>query len=716
MKRVASGVVRGLISLAVVLVVCFAIFVGLARELVYQVDDFQAELLSLVNERTGFQLELESISGSWTGLAPRFTLRGVSVRMAKSNTDPLLIDTLDLEILLLRSLFHLEPRLRLQVDGAVGHAWSSEGRLVLSGFETLAQAEKQAKPSSPADKPEQSSLDLILAQPRIEITNSMLSVDGLYPEQVSVIVHQFKTEAGKRRRYLLGEFTANGPSKIHFSLKGKVSGSVFKKGSLEGGLYAQVDKADWLSWIPLEKRSFSNARLVNLNGGGSFWIHLEKGIANEIFSDFQFEKVELESSNEIKPPRILTLNGKARWRGQTANDWRLDLQDIRMQTPRFLWMPNYMDVESRALEEGQTRYRISVDDMDIEPWVNYYLGTQSSQSQLHRTLKKLRPAGQLQDVAVELMIAEQKVQDYRFALTLNAFQNRPWKYVPGLYDLDIRVWGKKGVTLFKVEESYLELNYPQLFRDVITINHADAGLIVRDLDDEWLLQSAPIHVNSKHAQSATQLSLTIPKDKSVAPFLQLQATLRNAEGKQKSLYLPAGILHESLLKWLDEAIVDGHLLRGDILVHGPVRKERVEPLGVLLGFTAEQGVLQFLPDWKEPVRDVVADVVVDRGEVEAHITEGLYYQQKVQRGSVVLPKRVDGEPHVLSVNARTKGAAENGFAILTQSPLRSRIGDFIEDFSLQGDMAVDFNLDVPLQPEFATQIQSTTKVTRVTEA
>jgi len=82
----------------------------------------------------------------------------------------------------------------------------------------------------------------------------------------------------------------------------------------------------------------------------------------------------------------------------------------------------------------------------------------------------------------------------------------------------------------------------------------------------------------------TQLSLSIPKDKAQSPFLQLQATLRNADGKHTSLYLPAGVIHESLLKWLDESIIDGHLLRGDILVHGPTRKHQDEPLGVLLGF------------------------------------------------------------------------------------------------------------------------------------
>ncbi|MBA55827.1 MAG: TIGR02099 family protein [Pseudomonadales bacterium] len=710
MKRVASGVVRGLLSLVVVFVVLSAIFVGVARELVYQVDDFKPELLAFVNQRFGLQVELESIAGSWKGLAPRFTLNNVSVRLANSESEAPRIETLDLEILLLRSLFSLEPRVRLRVDGAEGHAWSQDGHIVLGGFDTFAPSPED---SGDTNKPAKSNplLDKLLAQPRIEIRNSRLVVADLYSEPVTLTLHEFRTEAGKRLRYVLGDFTAHGPSDFRFALKGRVSGSVFSKGTLNGGLYLHADGADWLPWIPEENRSISAATLQSLQGGASAWINFRAGDIEEIVTDFAIDDVELSSKNDIKPPHILDLKGKARWAGDLT-EWRLDLQDIRMQTSRFLWMPSFMNLQTSVQQDGQIRYRIKIDDMDIEPWVNYYLGTQSRDSQLHQTLSKLRPAGQLQDVAIELFLVDKEVADYRFALTLNAFQNRPWKFIPGLYDLDMRAWGKKGLTLFRVDETYLELNYPQLFRDVLTVNYVDANILLRNLDDQWWLQSGPMYVNSKYAQSATQMSLSVPKDKTISPFLQLQATLRNADGKHKSLYLPAGIIQESLLKWLDEAIVDGHLMRGDILVHGPVRRDEAELRRVLLGFTARDAELQFLPDWKEPVRQGVADVVVDQGEVDARVLEGTYYGQQVKAASVTLPRydRTIDEPHILSVRAETEGPADQAFTILAKSPLRQKIGDFIEDLTLQGEVGVQFSLDVPLQSEYSDQIQSTTEV------
>ncbi|MEE2729280.1 MAG: YhdP family protein [Pseudomonadota bacterium] len=713
MKRVASGVLRGLLSLLVVLVVLVAIFVGVARELVDQVDDFKPELVSWVNERFSVHLELGSIAGSWSGLAPRFTLRDVSIRLADASGEAPHIDTLDLEILLLRSLLSLQPRVRLQVEGATGSASFKDGRIQVAGFESLSLQQRATnnRPSAAkaGAKNTSSRLDQLLAQPLIELRNSQFTITGLYREPVALTVHEFRTEAGKRRRYILGELTARGPSDVRFSLKGRVTGSVFSAGSLQGGVYLRAEDANWLPWVPPSRRTSANATLDSLQGSASVWLNFKAGKLQEILTDFAVENLSLTSKNDIKPPHIESLTGKARWAGD-ASDWRLDLQDIRMQTARFLWMPSFMNLHATQQDNGQTRYRIKVDDMDIEPWVNYYLGTQARDSKLHQTLSKLRPAGQLQDVAIELLLKDRKVEDYRFALNLNAFQNRPWNAIPGFYDLDLRAWGKKGVTLFRVDETYLELNYPQLFRDVLTLNYVDANIILRDLDDQLWLQSGPMYLNSKHAQSATQMSLSIPKDSSISPFLQLQATLRNGDGKHKSLYLPAGVIDDALLRWLDDAIIDGHLMRGDILVHGPVRRDQAEPRGVVLGFTVRDAEMRFLPDWQEPVKQGVADVVVDRGEVDARILAGSYYGQAVQSGSVRLPRYDESQPHVLSVRAQTSGPAEQAFSILTQSPLREQIGGFVDDVTLQGDVDVGFSLDIPLQKEYAHQIQSTTDV------
>jgi len=205
---------------------------------------------------------------------------------------------------------------------------------------------------SESPEPEESSLDALLAQPRLTISNSQMQIVGLYDVAVELEIHQFQTEAGRRRRYVLGDFTAHGPSDIQFSVKGKVSGSFLRPDSLSGGLYADVDAADWFAWIPAEKRALPQATLESLQGGASFWMNFKNGIAEEIFSRFKINDLAISSKNDIKPPHILNLQGNARWAGQ-ANQWRLDLQDLRLQTTRFFWLPKAVQLVSEPQGEGE---------------------------------------------------------------------------------------------------------------------------------------------------------------------------------------------------------------------------------------------------------------------------------------------------------------------------------------------------------------------------
>ncbi|NIV30449.1 MAG: hypothetical protein GWN58_13420, partial [Anaerolineae bacterium] len=100
---------------------------------------------------------------------------------------------LELEILLLRSLLNLEPRVRLRVDGAQGRAWWEAGRLTLSGFDTLPSA-ASANTDEVPENGKNSALDWLLVQPRLAITNSRFTVSNLYREPVSLTVHELRSE------------------------------------------------------------------------------------------------------------------------------------------------------------------------------------------------------------------------------------------------------------------------------------------------------------------------------------------------------------------------------------------------------------------------------------------------------------------------------------------------------------------------------------------
>src|SRR3989338_4789509 len=102
-KRVATGLVKWSIALAVALLVVQAVLVVLARQVVYEIDSLQADVAQYLSNRTGVVIELDHIRGSWKGLAPRFQIEQLRVRRSPDHEPAITAQHADLEVLLLQS-------------------------------------------------------------------------------------------------------------------------------------------------------------------------------------------------------------------------------------------------------------------------------------------------------------------------------------------------------------------------------------------------------------------------------------------------------------------------------------------------------------------------------------------------------------------------------------------------------------------------------------
>lgn len=690
LKRTVSTLARTLLWLAVVGIVLVAVVVGVARQLVSGIHELQPETAAFLSRQSGLVVEFDDLQGSWKGLAPRFRLHNFRIRQTAEQPPALLVRDLDLEILLLRSLLNLSPRVRLNLDGALLTLVQSNGRMVIEGLDTDAPEADAAPGQATAIG------DLISSQPRINLVDSRIIVKGWYAEPVVLNLKQLKAEAGRVNRYLKGDVILQGPTSLAFQLRARLRGSFFVEDSLSGQMYLDAAQADWLPWIPEDKRQFRQVKLTGLQGGNETWLEFSDSRLIDATTRFIVHQFNLDSDNEIQPPQIKRLSGVARWQRQENGGWQAGIEDFQMVTARFNWQPSVLSIAATPDSDGGVQYGVALDDAEITPWLNYFLSTQPEQGKLYDTLKALRPAGKLQRLALFMQHKDNLLTNLRLAARIEQFNSRAWEKYPGFRDLDLELWGHDGEFVFRLNDDYLELNYPDLFRDVLVLRHIDGSLRLTQNDNGFLLQSGPLHLNTDDVRTATQFSLQLPADKSQPPFMQLQATLRDVEAAKKSFYLPAGVIPPKLLTWLDEAILAGRLVRGDILVHGNLGKDQIPNRRILLGFTVTNADLRFLPDWEEPVRHADADVIVDRGGVWAEIVKGEYFGQTLTSGFVTMPRVPKGEQHILHVNVETQGPAQQGFPILQVTPLGERTGEAVKDMQLAGDMAVKFDLAVPL--------------------
>lgn len=687
-KRVAAGLLKGTLTLAVLLLVLAAVLVGLARQAVYEIDSLQEDVAALVSQQTGLWVAFDRLTGRWKGLAPRFQIEGLRVSQSSQHAPALLARQVDLEVLLLQSVLRLQPRVRLAVQGLQLTLVKRNGRLEVDGLVPAADTGGSRDLNALAE--------LVSRQPLLSLADSQVRLQGLYAQEVGLSVQNLQIEAGKVRRYASGHVTLRGPSTLSFDLKAQMRGSLLAPESLTGDLYLVAGFADWLPWIPEDRRHLGTATLTGLQGGNEAWLRFRNGRVLDVTSRFSLHDLNLSSPGDVQPPRIKVLSGVARWQTDAPGHWQAGVRDLRMVTPSFVWEPSVLQVSATPLAADENRYVVALDGADITPWLNYFLALRADDSRLYQTLKEVRPAGKLQELTLMVQRKGDAITDYRFEADLRQINTRAWEQYPGLRDLDVHLTGQRDLLLAKFSDDYLELNYPWLFRDTLVLNRFDGDLLLRRDTDGLELQTSPLHIHGDDMRSTTRFSLRLPADPAQPPFMALQSTLRDIDARIKSRYLPAGIISPRLLKWLDEGILSGRLVRGDIVVHGALGKDQMPNRRVLLGFTVQEAALQFLPDWTEPVRGLDADVIVDRAAVYATAVKGDYFQQTLQQARVTVPPAAVGTQHLLRVETQTRGRGETGFDILQNTPLAGMTGDIIQDMDVQGDLAVDLDLTVPL--------------------
>ena len=500
-KRIASGLLKTLITFGVVLVVTVAVMVGLARQIVADIHGLRDDVTALLSRETGLDISFDAIAGSWKGLAPRFRISGLSVRQSPSTPVAFSARYMDLEILLLKSLLNLQPRVRLSLNGVNLALVRQDGRLRVEGLKAVQSGSSSVSGGDLAA--------LILAQPKLSVQDSQIAIDGEYPQQVQLNIHQLQVEQSQGQRYAAGNITLRGPSDLSFSLRARTRGNPLQDGQLSGDVYLDIANADWLPWIPEAKRQYKTLELTGLKGGAETWLEYDRGRLVDVTSRFMAEDFTLRSHNEVQPPDVRSLSGVLRWQRSSGDSWLLGLSHFRMITPRFTWQPSILSLSATHVGPGEMQYGVALDDADISPWMNYFLSLQPEGSKLYQTMKELHPAGKVKNFVLSLQRKDDKFGDYRFSTTIERFNCRAWEKYPGVRDLDVQLLGQRGLYLARLNEDYLELSYPYLFRDTLVFNHLDGEVALVKNDDGLQLQSDVMHANTADLRSATQFSLPI---------------------------------------------------------------------------------------------------------------------------------------------------------------------------------------------------------------
>lgn len=461
-----------------------------------------------------------------------------------------------------------------------------------------------------------------------------------------------------------------------------LKGNIFQTDDIEGQLY--IEGTD------LQASALITGDLplgLNLQSGAGdirVWSQWQHSRPSQVDGYIQAQQISI-SKNQGKPLHMDTFQASFSWSDNDGH-WRLAGYDVNIFTKHQHWPDGAFYLQQDA--EGNLSALIKQLDL---PAAMYLAPLIIPAEHDYADWLKLNPSGRLHNVSLYL---SQDLQTYAARGNFDDFGNDHYGTIPKLRHLSgqVSVNNQYGQIIFDSHNAQADVS--ELFRNPIEIKRLQGTVHWWQSNDGWQFISQNFAADSADFQTISNLNLLIPKT-DASPILDMRTTFGQFNDiSQAKKYLPAKIMDEGAVAWLDDAFIEGQVQRGEMVIQGALDQfpfvdghGRFETV-----FSIENGELQFNEDWPH-LRDLYADVQFLGEDLQVAIAEGRSEKVDIDQALVTIPALADSE-HVY-VWGQVRSKVMNSLDFLQQSPLRPKITPIAKLLSSDGETRVDLALKIP---------------------
>jgi uncharacterized protein (TIGR02099 family) len=687
----ARRLVRWVWALSALLVIAYALLVAAGRELLPRLDHLQPRLDSVLSERLGAVAEARQLNGAWTRLSPHLWAGSVRLSSASGRPPFLVMDALDAEVDLFRSLFARRP------------VWSdlSLARLQISLAETpTGWALDGSAPNTKGAA--RQVVDMLLASRRTRIARAEITLHFRSGVSELIAANHLVLENS-------GDFHRLGAAL-------EISGEEFAAIQAEW----HGDAVDGADWSALQGRSYLKLSRLNLSGSlgvilrglapdwarrlapvavpmnAEIWLTATGNKHVEVVGRVATDSVPLGAAPTASPLRDLKADITG-WLG--PDDWGLRLQGLA-----FTW--NERDIAPLTLEFRQRlgadgpRFSLAADHLDVGTLNAMALAGGLLPQRAAEVLAALDPTGRLVYPRVDIDLGlPGRVTGLQ--ATLENVAVASWRGSPAVTGVSgqITATGHGGVlTLDGATE--VAMLFPEAYDNFFRVGQV-RGQVGFTLDDDYStlkIQGAPLDIQA--ADGAGRIRAAFSLHQPLAPGahgeLWLTAGISDSDAAYARQYIPR-VLDPELLQWLDRALSDMRVVDGGFIWRGAIEKEAGPRRAIQVYARVADGAIAYDPEWPG-LTDVGAYVAVDGVEVSGRVKTAMVAGVPVRDVQFRTVAVAGNSKSLLAVTGTATTEVSQALGVLAQSPLRSRV-EPLRDWQAQGPVAVALDLRIPLSKQ-----------------
>lgn len=675
---------------AVAVIIAAAVLFSLARLLFPVVGSYRADIETFVSGIMGQTVRIGELDARWSGIYPSLSLG--DVQLLDTHAAPVLVFKevqIDIDWLALLREGRIEASAVTVVGSSLGIERDENGRINLVGLVQGASGETTG--SAPHE--------WILTRRHLSFSDATVRWHDRSRKRGPLVFTGIQVELrnDNERHY----FSASGALPAALGREAKV---VF---DIAGDPFAAA--SDWrasgfIEGDGLQLRAWSeqlNVGVWGVDGGVadiSAWPEVRNGRLQRMDADIATYGLKFASVDEKTRARrnmlVDAASGRFAWL-RTDQGWQLAVDRLVISRDKRAWLPvhavlHYDERDGGQYMEGYSSFLQLEDLGDLALW-----WPETTQA-VAQKLMEFRPRGQLQDVYFK-RAKNAGAAPPRFMVRADAL-DVGWSAVnkiPGADGVDGSVVADDDAVFFAATGRDARLHFDKLFRNPLVLTTADGWIAATREESGWRVFSERLGL----ANSDIALDLEFAVDNlggEQVPEIDLVGRFRNGQGAHKSLYLPAHIMPDALVQWLDRSIVDATVVDGGVVVRGPVNRfpfsdgdGRFE-----VRFQVEDGQLSFAPNWPR-FDKIKADVAFNQESMSIVAQSGETAGNALRNVRVAIPDMIHHRAE-LSIDGHAEGTFADGLKYLLDSPLHTSVGALFAKAKAAGNVSTDLSLNVPL--------------------
>ncbi len=660
----------------VTLIVVLAIYVSFGRLLMSNVEHYHRQILKGINARLPFIIEAQKVGGEWHFFSPELVFTGLKLTIPNSTEPPLELTDGRVTVDVLESLQTGSLKVSKLLLNALSlkGALSEEGAFSITGFGN--------------GNPDMGEWleEFLLNIESVDLTNNRLALS--LPNDK---FRQLELDLALRRNGSSRLLEANIRSKTSgtsISVVAEGVGNPLIENAFVGELYLDVDVSDLWAVQQLVNRSSP----VDIEGElqAEFWLGWDRG-ESTVALNLHGTDLELSAKDGSwrLPADDISMQASLEKRNDHwtvfVSDFELFKGDIQLQLPRL------------QLDTWGDSLRVRTYAVPLAPLNALLVDLSLTPDAIADVFHILNARGEMSAAQLDIAEIADPGDDWQFSANFRKVKVDSWRGAPGVASAKGYVELARDGGYVVLDSQSFAMDFPTVYKQPLFYNDV-YGTINIDWDaDDLKLSSGLLSLSGEEGLARVLFGLNIPLVKNTIGLeMDLLVGLENFDPSHRNKYLPY-ILSNTLLDWLAPSIGQGRIEQGAFLWRGNLRENMPALKTIQLFFNIADTQLNYHPQWP-PVSEVDGIVLIDDTDVSVWSHSGTLYNSGI---SYISAEAWTDDQHrmVLAIDGQLLGAAEDGLAVVNNSPIAEIVGPVFANWNATGQLQTQLQLQVILNGE-----------------